>query len=120
MRGGHDRGVPLSLRAPSNEPYARLKRQVAGQGLLLPPPRSLRWFTASQAVVFPLMWPLQSLSMHMNSARRLLTPGGGLHVLELAVFIAHLALYGGFAFFLAEQTGSSQAILFVVVHQGAF
>ncbi len=90
------------------------EEQIASQ------PRHLRWFTASQAVVFPLMWPLQSLSMHLNGARHLLRPKGGLQRLELVFFVTHLALYATFGFLLAERAGALQTMLFVAVQQASF
>ena len=103
-----------------SDPDIRIPIVVFAEEQIASQPRYLRWLTAAQAVVFPLLWPLQSVSMHGNGARYLLSARGGLQKLELAFFATHFALYGAFAFLLAESVGVPQALLFVAIQQGTF
>ena len=90
------------------------EEQIASQ------PRGLRWLTACQGVVFPLMWPLQSVSMHGNGARYLLSGRGGYEKLEMGFFALHFALFGAFAYILAGAAGVPLTLLFVAIQQGTF
>jgi fatty acid desaturase len=80
-------------------------------------PRFLRPMYAVQAFVFAFLFPLQAISMRVNSIGHLISGKAPRRTAEAVLFGAHLAAYGTLLFLIGSWP---MALAFFAVHQAAF